>query len=165
MADAVKRNPRARQLLATGEAEVSIWFRDDETGVMLRARADWVQWIDEHTAILVDLKTTPKPTPSAFRKSVAAFGYHRQQPWYQAAFASRGVNTAYVLLVVSEEPPHVVYTVELKESAVELGARDNRRAIDIYARCLESGEWPDDGDLIHEIDVPAWEYKREDHAQ
>ncbi|WP_280441054.1 PD-(D/E)XK nuclease-like domain-containing protein [Nocardia brasiliensis] len=165
MAAAVKRNPRAQQLLASGVPELSAWVRDAETGVMLRARADWVHWIDSHTAVIVDLKTSSELDPAGFRKSVARFRYYCQQPWYQGVFEALGITTVFVFLVVCDEPPHAVYVVELAAAAVELGERENRRAIELYARCLAADEWPGHGHTIHEIDLPAWIYKQEEYAQ
>lgn len=161
MAAAVRRSPRACQLLATGEPELSVWYQDPVTGLMLRARADWVHWIDEHTAVIVDLKTSSETGPDGFARSVRKFGYFTQQPWYQDAFAAHGITTAFLFLVVCETAPHLTYFVELKDDAVDYGARQNRRVIDLFAQCVESGQWPDHGDDIHEIDLPYWLYKQE----
>jgi hypothetical protein len=162
MADAVRRNEHATELLSSGEPELSGWYPDPVTGVMLRVRADWVCWTGPHSAILVDLKTTPHETPEAFRKSVNSFGYHAQQAWYQDGFACLGVHTEFEFIAVCDKPPHPVWRIRLPASAVDVGARMNRRAIDIYAACLESGIWPDWSDYTHEIDLPRWGYFRED---
>ncbi|MGI5223248.1 PD-(D/E)XK nuclease-like domain-containing protein [Nocardia sp. CA-290969] len=158
MADAVMANRHAQQLLASGEPELSAWYRDPVSRVMLRARPDWTHWVDRNTAILVDVKKSTAPTPEVFRSSVLDFGYFRQQPWYQAAWDWFGIDTEFVFIVVCDAPPHPVYAVRLKQSAVELGARLNRRDISLYAECRRSGIWPHDGDPLHEIDLPSRAY-------
>ena len=41
-------------------------------------------------------------------------------------------------------------------TAVEEGRRANREAIDLYARCMETGVWPGYSDDIVTIGLPAW---------
>lgn len=164
VADAVFRNPRAAELLAVGEPELSAWALDPLTRMMLRARADWVQWIASDMVVIVDVKKTSTLGPGQFRKSVASFGYYFQQAWYQYVFGLLGIRVAFLFLAIPEDPPHLPFLVELKESAVELGDIQVRRAIDVFAECQTSGIWPDHGDVIHEIDIPSWEYAKENYA-
>lgn len=162
-AERVRAHPTAAPLLASGEPELSAWALDPDTGIMLRARADWVHWTSSVTAVIVDLKTSGEPGPDEFRRSVHKFGYHRQQAHYQKVFERLGIRTAFVFLAVCSEPPYEPYVVELPDRAVELGDRDNARALAIYAECVATGAWPTHDTRIHEIDLPAWAYKQEEY--
>lgn len=162
-AENLRTHPQAARLLASGEPELSAWAQDLDTGVMLRARFDWLHWTGPGTAVICDVKKSSEPGPDEFRWSVDSYGYHRQQPWYQHVAALLGIRTAFVFLVVCSDPPYEPYVVELPERAVELGARDNARALAIYAKCLANDEWPTHDPRIHEIDLPARAYKREEY--
>ncbi|MFE3081742.1 PD-(D/E)XK nuclease-like domain-containing protein [Nocardia tengchongensis] len=162
-ANNLRAHPEAARLLASGQPELSAWAPDPETGVMLRVRADWVHWTGPTTAVIGDGKTSSEPGPDEFQWSVDKFGYHRQQALYQKVFALLGIQTAFVFLVVCTDPPYEVYVVELPDRAIELGERDNARALAIYAHCLATGEWPTHHLGIREIDLPARAYKREEY--
>lgn len=155
--------PEAARLLASGEPELSAWARDPQTGLMLRARFDWMHWTAPGTAVICDVKKSNEPGPDEFRWSVDSYRYYQQQPWYQRVAALLGIRTAFVFLVVCSDPPYEPYVVELPPRAVELGERDNARALAIYAQCLADDEWPSHDTRIHEIDLPARAYRREDY--
>jgi hypothetical protein len=162
-AENLRSHPEAARLLAAGVPELSAWARDPDTGVMLRARADWVHWMDERTAVIGDVKKSNEPGPDEFAWSVDKYGYHRQQAFYQRVFGLRGIHTAFVFLVVCSDAPFEPYVVDLPDRAVELGERDNARALEIYAKCVADDSWPTHEPRIHEIDLPARAYKREEY--
>lgn len=162
-AERLRTHPAAAPLLASGDSELSAWARDPDTGIMLRARADRVHWIDERTAVIGDVKKSSEPGPDEFAWSVDKYGYHRQQAFYQRVFELLGIRTSFVFLAVCSDPPYEPYVVELPDRAVELGERDNARALAIYAKCLADDNWPTHDSRIHEIDLPARAYKREEY--
>ncbi|WP_324195831.1 PD-(D/E)XK nuclease-like domain-containing protein [Nocardia cyriacigeorgica] len=164
-AENLRNHERVRRWLASGEPELSVYHRDPVTGVMLRARADWVHWIDARTALILDVKKSRAEGPDEFRESVEKFGYDCQQDWYQAAFAAHGITTAFEFGVICSDPPYEPYVVDLSDRYLERAAERNRRAIDIYAACRESGHWPShgDGDHSNHIQPSRWAYK-EDYA-
>ncbi|PPJ31877.1 hypothetical protein C5E45_32830 [Nocardia nova] len=162
-AENLRNQPEAARILASGEPELSAWVRDPDTGVMIRARFDWMHWTGPDTAVIGDVKKSNEPGPAEFIWSVDSYGYHRQQAWYQRVAALLGIRTAFVFLVVCCDPPYEPYVVELPPRAVELGDRDNARALEIYAKCLADDEWPTHDPRIHEIDLPARAYRREEY--
>jgi hypothetical protein len=91
--------------------------------------------------VVSDLKfVAPRnATPDGFAKAIHQFGYHQS-----AAFYSDGIKAVYghypthwVHVVVEKEPPHCVALYELPGEDIERGELLNRRAIDLFARCLE----------------------------
>ncbi|MFE3597765.1 PD-(D/E)XK nuclease-like domain-containing protein, partial [Bacillus subtilis] len=85
MAEAVLNDPEAGPIFAEGLPELSAYSRDPITGVMMRARTDWI-----HKRTAADLKTCESSSPRDFRDEVRRFGYHVQQPWYEQTFDEAG---------------------------------------------------------------------------
>ena len=61
-----------------------------------------------------------------------------------------------------KEPPYLPAVHVLSEDFVALGRASNRRAIDTYAACAESGIWPGHTDTDEPLDPPRWLTHRED---
>lgn len=151
MALAVEKHPEAAALLAMApDREVSAYAPDPATGVLMRCRYDALG------AFGVDLKTTTDATPASFGRTAVAFGYASQAAWYLdvAALLDRPL-TAFAFILVDKSPPHLVSVVELGEASIEYGRHRNRRALDTYKRCVESGEWPGFPGY-QTVDVPRW---------
>lgn len=162
-ADRVLEHPTAAAILSQGVPELSAWARDPETGVMLRTRPDWTRWLDPRTAIVDDFKTSSEPGPDEFMWSVNKYGYYRQQPWIEYVLALLGITVVeFRFLVVCSDPPHEVYVVDLPARAVDLGARDNRRAINLFAECSLTDTWPSHAAGVHHIDLPETTYRQEE---
>lgn len=158
MAAAVYEHPVARALLtADGMAELSGYWHDRETGVRLRFRPDWLCQIRSRV-ICVDYKTALSAHPAAFARAAVDHGYHMQDAWYLEGLAALGIaNDAEFLFVVqSKTPPFPVSVMRINSEHVEVGRRRNREAIDLYHRCVTTGDWPGYGDHIHTIDLPSY---------
>ncbi|WP_063039665.1 PD-(D/E)XK nuclease-like domain-containing protein [Nocardia pseudovaccinii] len=158
----VRAHESASRLLTGGIPELSAYARDPETGVMLRARGDYVRLRDSHAALVDDLKTTSESGPDGFLWSVAKYGYHRQQAFYEFVFALLGIEIEFVFIVVCNAPPYEVFVVDLPRRAVDLGERDIRRALERYASCVLTDIWPSHADGIHHIDLPEKTYRQEE---
>ena len=165
MREAVMAHPTAAALLAEGVAEQSGWWVDEPTGVQLRFRPDWLTTSLSGRPICVDYKTTVNANPADFALSVGKFGYHMQHAFYVAGLAAHGIDDAAFLFVAQEkQAPYLVSVIELDADAVLLGARQNRRAIDLFAECMATDIWPSYGDGINTIDLPRWVYMKEGNA-
>jgi hypothetical protein len=156
MAEAVLTHVEAGPLFDEGTPELSAYGRDPLTGVMMRARTDWL-----HKRRAVDLKTCESSAPDDFKDEVRRFGYHVQQWWYELTFeAAERPLEDFVFVAVAKRPPHLVAVHRLKRRVVDLGGDIARRALTKYAACRESGTWPGH-DPCNEIDLPDWEFKKE----
>lgn len=156
MRDAVMAHPVAAELFSDGVAEQSGWWADEDTGITLRFRPDWMTELDGRP-VCVDLKTTVSADPQDFSRSVVKFGYNMQAAWYLAGLAAHGIADARFLFVcVEKSPPYPVAIIELDAEAIAQGRIDMRRAIDLYKRCLDTDTWPAYGDGIHTISLPPW---------
>ena len=156
MADAIRKDPLGAKLLEAGRAEQSIYWRDEETGARLRARPDWMTSLNGRP-VFVDVKTSATANPDEFAKSAARYGYHVQAPWYQAGGeAVLGARPLFLFLVVEKEPPYLVSVHELDQTAVEIGQELMRMAINTFAACTASNEWPGYGPKVHVARLPRW---------
>lgn len=165
MADALRAHPVAGPLFARpGRAEQSFVGRDPETGVMCRARADWMPHVDGGRVLVVDYKSTADASPAGFKVSSAKYGYHQQGPWYCDVLTwldlDNGIPPQFVLVAQEKDPPYLVTINRLTERAIEWGRVLNRKARDIYRHCTETGEWPGYSTGITELDLPGWQVAR-----
>ena len=61
-----------------------------------------------------------------------------------------------VFIVQEKSPPYLVNVLELDGPALLVGQQRNRRAIDVYRECRESGVWPGYGDDVAVVGLPRW---------
>ena len=141
-----------------GVAEASIYATDPETGVRLRCRPDWIYRDDDGRTVIVDYKTSATASPDLLVSRFHRFGYHMQAAWYKMVTELAGVaeNPRFLFVTQMKEPPYLVTVVELDALAEAEGRRANREAIDLYATCCDTGEWPGFGNGIVTIGLPNW---------
>jgi exodeoxyribonuclease VIII len=161
--DAVWAHPEARALLSgKGLNERSIIWRDDETGLLCKARPDRLTtWGPFDVPALVDLKSTRCAEPWAFGRDAGKRRYHRQAAWYvegadTVAPLDGGYPRAFIIIAVEKEPPWGVVVYQVSAEAIEAGKRQNRRALRLYKRCLDTNEWPCYGGGVVMLDTPPW---------
>lgn len=155
MAAAIRQHPLASVLFDPdgGIPEQVLVWRDDATGVWRRAMLDW-----RRGRIIVDYKTTTDAAPAAFAKSVATFGYHQQDSYYRDGVTALGIadDPAFLFVVQEKEPPYLVAVYDLDDEALRIGRDRNRRALERYRDCTESGIWPGYSAGIETIALPRW---------
>lgn len=144
-ADAVFEHPLAGALIGRdGDSEVSLFWSDVESGVACKGRADRVTITDDGQHWLVDLKATGQTAnPDRFGSTAASYGYHLQAAFYLDGYEQiTGHRARFLNVLVETAAPHFVAVVELDDEALDVGRAKYRDALDIYARCRESGDWP-----------------------
>lgn len=171
MAAKVREHPDAGPLLdpRAGRAEVTLVYRDPETGVMCRVRIDFLHdaWPGQPVKI-VDYKTTDHCGPESVSKSVANFGYLQQAPFYSDALAELGLDGGlepeFWFVFQEKNAPYLITVGRLDAEAIAWGRIRNRKARDIYRRCLETDTWPSYTDEPIEISLPGWKVREFDAA-
>lgn len=161
MAAAVRQHPGARSLLKPGggKPEQSLVWQDRETGVMCRARIDWLPtYVDGWPFVVTDLKTTEHADGEAFGKSAANFGYHVQAAFYLAGVEALGLGVAptFRFINVEKRAPYLVNVIELDDVALNVGRNLARIARHTYATCQRTGEWPGYPDDVEVATLPEW---------
>jgi len=155
MVKAVKAHPIAGKLLASGKPERTLIWNDPATGVMCRAKVDWLRW-----AGIADLKTAEAADTESVSKASYNHGHAIQAPFYLRGFRQlfpRGPEPYFVHIAVEKAPPYLVHVTQLTERAIAWGDRQVSQALEIYRDCTAAGEWPGyPTDEITDIDLPAW---------
>lgn len=139
-------------LFVDGEAEVIKTWTDFETGTPLRTMFDWLSG-----NLIDDYKTAASADPGEFARSAFKYGYHIQAAWYEDTLVALGIDDPRFRFVVQEKtPPYLVSLIELDDLALTIGRHEYRKAIDIYARCVETDTWPGYSDDVVTVETPQW---------
>ena len=143
-------------ITSTGQAELSILWKDPDTGVMCKGRLDWATDTRAGGAIL-DLKSTDDASPGSFERAVYRWGYHRQGEFYLRGARILGLPSKhFVIGAVEKSPPFGVVLYRLDDDAIRLGARQIDFALARYAECRRTKSWPCYTDEVVDIGVPKW---------
>mgnify|MGYP001179547786 CR=1 FL=1 len=154
MARSIHDHPLAAPLLEGGTPEVTLRWRDEESGVECKVRADY--W-NEAAAICTELKTTADARSEMFSKSVYSYRYHVQQALYSEGFRALGKPLRYFIFVcVEKEPPFAVAVYQLDVVAVARGDEIVRDGLDVMGQCVASGIWPGYPQKIQKLSLPPW---------
>lgn len=163
MATAVWESMTAAELLrGDGGNEVVFVWRDEQTGLMCKARIDRLTTLYGWSYV-VDLKSTRDASAASFRKDVANFGYARQIAMYlDGANALAPAERRNALVAVEKDRPYGVAIYELTDSSITEARRQYRRHLEIYAECLTTKAWPSYRDEIIPLSLPGWAFENEE---
>lgn len=158
--DAMQKNELVRRLTSdTPSIEQSAFWIDEETGELCRCRPD----IYSHSLnVMGDLKATTDAKASVWHRRVRDFGYHVQDAFYRDGWekAGGGKVDGFVFIVVEADAPHASAVYELAPSAVDLGRRIYRDALERWHTCRINDIWPGYGSGVMPLDLDAWAYKQ-----
>lgn len=168
MAKSVREHSTANALLTNGTPEVSLFWIDDETGVKLRARLDWMpEQVKGRRMIVPDVKTAATAAPSDFAKAVANFAYYGQHLHYLDGIRALGIDhdPAFVFVAIEKTDPYLVSVIEALTNKGDQGLA--RALVDhtrrLYAECTATDKWPGYGEQVHRIEMPTyWRYRMEE---
>ncbi|MCQ8831838.1 PD-(D/E)XK nuclease-like domain-containing protein [Streptomyces malaysiensis] len=166
MAAAIRRHPLAAALLdpAYGAPEQSGFWIDGPTGIRRRVRFDWLPSIHSGPLIIPDYKTTTDASNDAMEKDIAKYGYNCQAAWYEEAAQALdlgGKDTEMLLIVQEKTAPYLVNVIGVDFMSREIGRGKNRAAIETFADCMATGNWPGYGDEPNYLSLPGWAENRD----
>lgn len=168
MAAELKRHPIAGALFQPGAglAEQSLFWKDPTTGVICRARFDWLPTqVKGKRLVIGDYKTCRSAAPAEIAKAVHEHGYHQQDDFYRRGARELGIgdkNTSFVFIFQQKTAPYLVTVVELDDEARRIGKERNDVALKTYKRCMETGVWPGFTDDIKMLSLPVWAERQHD---
>lgn len=120
--------------------ELSVTWTDERTGVPCKARLDW---LSTNRPAILDFKFTLKPDARQFKWSVLDHGYDIQAAYYiNAAYQLTGEVLPFIFVTIDRKYPHTVSLYELDSKWIVEAEEKIDMAMDLYAQCRESGEWP-----------------------
>ena len=146
--------------LLTGnvEPEISVFHIDEQTGLRCKIRPD----LYNHDAnVMIDLKTCVSASPSAFSKSIADYGYHIQNAFYERVwneFTGEQLDGFY-FLAVEKEPPYAVALYALDDDSFLEGWEQALNAMRLYQSCTDKNEWPGYSSDVQKISLPRYAFK------
>ncbi|MFW6340670.1 MAG: PD-(D/E)XK nuclease-like domain-containing protein [Wenzhouxiangella sp.] len=155
MQRSIAKHDRANRLVeSNGWRELSGFARDPETGVLVRCRFDLLT----ETGTAVDLKTTRDARSHEFSRSVASFRYHVQAALYSDLYywITGERLESFRFLAVETAHPYTVCHYVLDDEAIAQGRREYRENLNTYARCLETGKWPQYEPETEWLSLPSW---------
>ncbi|MDQ0792051.1 PD-(D/E)XK nuclease-like domain-containing protein [Streptomyces sp. B1I3] len=166
MAAAIRQHPLAAALLdpAYGAPEQSGFWIDGPTGIRRRVRFDWLPSIQSGRLIIPDYKTAADASDDAMQKDIAKYGYNMQADWYEEASRALGLggDDAELLLIVQEKkPPYLINVIGIEFGSRIIGGAKNRAAINTFAECMSTGNWPGYGDEPNYLALPGYAENRD----
>lgn len=164
--DALMEEPKIRTILESGSPEVPMFRMDPETGVLLKAKMDWVK-----PNLIMDVKTFTQKRGKSIDQSVADAIFYERYHW-QAYFYSKvrglaenGWKGDFVIALVESEEPHEVRIKALRPDNLYWNTArfEVNQLIELYADCINRfGEspWRDAQlvGLLQDEDIPQLAY-------
>lgn len=139
--NSVYRCPKNAKLLANLEIEKSIYWTDEETGVLCKARPDGF-----NNAIAVDLKSSRSANGRYFQSAAMKEGYFLQAGMiYEGLKAIGKPIRKFVFIVIEKEPPFSVATYILDDEALQYGIDLFHALLRKYAVSRETNQFDDYG--------------------
>ena len=141
MADQLKNDELAQALLTAGTPEMTLVAIDPETQVYMRARPDVLPTTME---IIPDIKTAADASLDVYERAATRFGYFQSAAHYLDVIEQLygAAKRKFVLVTVEKEYPYVVTIDQLDDVDIDFARLRNRAALNRFADCLKSGEWP-----------------------
>jgi hypothetical protein len=137
MAEALRTYLEVTDIIDACKPEVSAFWQEGD--VWLRSRYDLLG------DLAWDYKTCEDATTHGFESAMASWGYHQQAEFYQRGLRALGhpAGSSPMRFICQETAaPYLVQIHTCDELAIEVASALNDRAIEVYAACKESDEWP-----------------------
>jgi len=132
----IDKHPDAQKAFRNGRAEVSIFWIDEETGLLLKSRIDYLK-----IKASVDLKTFTNqrraPVDRAIGMTVAQYQYH-----IQGYFYIRAVEAAKKMLINDKPSDHILEYIRNPANSDYIEALIECPAHDFWFVFIESGKAP-----------------------
>lgn len=155
ISERVNRHPAASVLFRGGMVETSMFWEDPDTGVTCKCRPDYFL----PGLAIVDVKSTSDASASGFARSVANYEYHLQAAWYldgvRLVMGDKAAS-AFIFAAFEKDAPHAVAFYNADAEMIELGRREYRRRLQIYADCKSRNVWPGYPAEITSLSLPGW---------
>jgi len=147
-------------IVLSGVSEVAAFWQEhasDGTLVQCRGMFDHLLRAD---GVIYDLKKSRSAHPKALRKHVEGYGYHLQAEAYRRALERIEPRLAgkvqFRWLFVEAEAPYGVTIAEPAGSMRRLGEACWSQAVDAWAHCLATNDWPAYPREVQRLEASPW---------
>jgi hypothetical protein len=153
IAEQVRKHPTARKVFATGQAEMSCYWTDKETGLLCRCRPDWLS-----LPIIVDLKSTDDASADGFQRSAWNYRYWMQAAWYMDGVEqATGMRPeAFLFAAFEKAAPNACAFYFADQVMLDMGRREYRKLLRQLADCIATDTWPGYPAEVRALGVPSW---------
>lgn len=168
MVKAILDHPEARSIfertaegeLSKGVAEISGFYPDPETGLLLRIRPDFIRF---DLGICAEVKTARSSDRRIFAAKIHEYGYHVQLAMQcEGIKAITGEEVDLPLFVaVESKPPYEVGVYTACAETMKLGMRLKQHAVRKIVDCMEKNQWPRRQMTAENISVPKYAFEEE----
>ena len=154
----ISASPSMRLLSDGFSQTVCIWI-DEPTGLLCKSRQDY---LNLNISLITDLKTTQSANPKWFSKDIAKYKYHCQAAFYIDGLIklTKDDSWSFAFFAVEKTEPFISSGFQLGDNSIEVGRLWYRKAIEAYAKCLETNDWPPYCESIEMIDIPKWDLEQ-----
>lgn len=138
---AIINHPGANDLLKDGLSEETIVWRDEETGILCKARPDKYPSTTEF--VIVDYKSTGDASEKGFLSSVVKFHYYIQDAMYSEGIKTlTGKDFLFAFVAVEKKEPYRTEVWTLHEDLRRIGSSEFHRLLRIERQCRKANFWP-----------------------
>lgn len=162
MAESLAAEPIVQGGILNGHVEISMFWQDAETGIWLKARPDV---IPNDSGDVADAKCVADVSDAGIERGLGERGYHQQ-----GALVGEGLQETlgiamehFTLVYIEAKRPHSVRFDEIAPDEIAAGVAENRAALRLFRRSLDTGYWPGpksiqgDGGFVRRT---SWSQKR-----
>ena len=162
MRNAVMNHSEAKVLLeAKGHAERSMYWEDEETGILCKCRPDKESEMGSFS-LMPDVKTTVSANPDDYMRSLDKYNSHISAAMYlEGAEICGAPRKEFIHIAVEKKPPYIVETYYINQDTLDIGSREFHMTLRNLKKYRESGKWPGYTDgKIKSIGLSDWAIQR-----
>lgn len=151
MERALWSNDKARQLIKDAIYERSYFWKDKESGLMVKSRPDIL-----HPNMIVDLKTIADASPRNYQNEMVRYGYHIQGAIVRDALRNLENRdcSSVINVCVEKQYPYSIGIYLIDEAALDAGEEKYRSLLVDLASCIGHNDWQDYE--VQTIGLPRW---------
>lgn len=156
--DALFNSPLASNIIKEGQAELSAYWIDEETGILCKARADYLR-----DGMIFDLKSCDDASAGSFGYAIRDFRYYLSAAFYLDGF-SKALGTKlehFAWIAAEKKPPHGIAYYVADETCIAHGRDVYKQALRTVAECRRTGHWPAYELNFKNISLPSWYLTKE----
>lgn len=159
--DAILNKKTSRILLNNGLPEHELYWIDADTGVSCKAKLDYfIEPCEQfQSGLIIDVKTTVDAEPNGFAKSIYNLGYYNQMAFYCNAVKTIYQTPdypAFIFIPVEKVAPFECSFLVGDEVMLDIGLKENRKLLNLYNHCMQTGKWYGYEDKVQTISLPNW---------
>lgn len=159
MARMIMKSKLASSMLMNGQEEMSFFAKDTETGLMLKARPDYLVKLPNEGVVIVDYKTTTiSMKPRKQSNHAYGLGRHIQAAHHKKVteMATGGQVSRVVYVTQMQERPWLIRYFNMPLHSIERGNNEIHNYLSLMADCVAQNEWPSYPEEIEDYVEPPY---------